>query len=146
MLAYAMMPFGYISLYAADRAFYAADVAAGLYHPLAYYLASAAAAHPGPKLLLDSSPSPSAGAYKSSGGSSGGSAVARFFSWPYATNFATQFRVLLGRSFRSQLRNPGDAASRTFVSSWVGLFGGLVFLGLGFGAEAASQRYVAQVS
>ena len=108
--------------------------------------AAFAAAHPGPKLLLDSSPSPSAGAYKSSGGSSGGSAVARFFSWPYATNFATQFRVLLGRSFRSQLRNPGDAASRTFVSSWVGLFGGLVFLGLGFGAEAASQRYVAQVS
>ena len=46
MLAYAMMPFGYISLYAADRAFYAADVAAGLYHPLAYYLASAAAAAP----------------------------------------------------------------------------------------------------
>ena len=46
MLAYAMMPFGYISLYAADRAFYAADVAAGLYHPLAYYLASATAAAP----------------------------------------------------------------------------------------------------
>ena len=46
MLAYSMMPFGYISLYAADRAFYAADVAAGLYHPLAYYLASAAAAAP----------------------------------------------------------------------------------------------------
>ena len=109
--------------------------------------AAFAAAHPGPRILLESSGTSSA--KKSSGSCGGGgvgSAAARFFSWPYASNFATQFRVLLGRSFRSQLRNPGDAASRTFVSCWVGLFGGLVFLGLGFGAEASSQRYVAQVS
>ena len=113
--------------------------------------AAFAAAHPGPRLLLDSSSASTAknGSSSSSSSSCGGgagSALARFFSWPYASNFATQFRVLLGRSFRAQLRNPGDAASRTFVSSWVGLFGGLVFLGLGFGAEASSDRYVAQVS
>jgi len=95
--------------------------------------AAFAAVHSGPEL---SSEAPT---------SSSGSGKLSLFSWPYASNFATQFRVLLGRSFRAQLRNPGDAASRTFVSSWVGLFGGLVFLGLGFGAEAASQRYVAQV-
>lgn len=114
--------------------------------------AAFAAAHPGPKLLFESSSaSAKSGSSSSSSSSCGGGgwaggAVARFFSWPYASSFATQFRVLLGRSFRAQLRNPGDAASRTFVSSWVGLLGGLVFLGLGFGAEASSQRFVAQVS
>ena len=105
--------------------------------------AAFAAAHPGPGLFLE--PSPAADAAAARRKSSSGGAVSRFFSWPYASNFVTQFRVLLGRSFRAQLRNPGDAASRTFVSSWVGLLGGLVFLGLGFGAEAASLRYVAQV-
>jgi ATP-binding cassette, subfamily G (WHITE), member 2 len=46
MLMFQLMPFCYMSLYIADRAFYAADVAAGLYHPAAYYLAHNLAAAP----------------------------------------------------------------------------------------------------
>jgi hypothetical protein len=35
----ALLPFSYMSIYFSDRQFYAADVATGLYHPSAYYLA-----------------------------------------------------------------------------------------------------------
>lgn len=34
-----LLPFSYMSIYYADRQFYAADVASGLYHPSAYYVA-----------------------------------------------------------------------------------------------------------
>ena len=46
MMMYELLPFCYMSLYIADRKFYAADVASGLYHPCAYYLAHSAAASP----------------------------------------------------------------------------------------------------
>jgi ATP-binding cassette subfamily G (WHITE) protein 2 len=39
MLLFELLPFCYMSFYVADRKFYASDVAAGLYHPSAYYLA-----------------------------------------------------------------------------------------------------------
>ena len=112
------------------------------------------AAHPGPDLgSSSSSPSASSSSSPSSPSSSSSSSkqnrrrrsAGQLFSWPYASSFATQLRVLLVRALRAQLRNPGDAASRTLVSSWVGTFGGLVFLGLGLNAEAASERYVAAV-
>jgi hypothetical protein len=35
----ALLPFSYVSIYFSDRQLYAADVATGLYHPSAYYLA-----------------------------------------------------------------------------------------------------------
>lgn len=43
MLMFELIPFCYMSFYVADRKFYAADVAAGLYHPSAYYLAQSIA-------------------------------------------------------------------------------------------------------
>jgi len=46
MMTFQLLPFCYMSLYVADRAFYAADVAAGLYHPLAYYVANSLASGP----------------------------------------------------------------------------------------------------
>ena len=46
MMIFELLPFCYMSLYVADRAFYAADVAAGLYHPCAYYIAHSLAAAP----------------------------------------------------------------------------------------------------
>jgi len=46
MMIFELLPFCYMSLYIADRKFYAADVASGLYHPCAYYLAHSAAASP----------------------------------------------------------------------------------------------------
>ena len=46
MMTFQLLPFCYMSLYVADRAFYAADVAAGLYHPLAYYVANSLASAP----------------------------------------------------------------------------------------------------
>ena len=46
MMIFELLPFCYMSLYIADRKFYAADVAGGLYHPCAYYLAHTAAASP----------------------------------------------------------------------------------------------------
>jgi ATP-binding cassette, subfamily G (WHITE), member 2 len=46
MMIFELLPFCYMSLYIADRKFYAADVASGLYHPCAYYLAHTAAASP----------------------------------------------------------------------------------------------------
>ena len=39
-LLYELLPFCYMSFYVADRRFFAADVANGLYHPSAYYLSA----------------------------------------------------------------------------------------------------------
>ena len=50
---YDLLPFCYMSFYVADRKFYAADVAAGLYHSSAYYAAqSLAGAAPAAKLSV----------------------------------------------------------------------------------------------
>ena len=38
MLLFELLPFCYMSFYVADRAFFLADRAAGLYHTSAYYL------------------------------------------------------------------------------------------------------------
>ncbi|KAK9834135.1 hypothetical protein WJX81_001128 [Elliptochloris bilobata] len=46
MLLFELLPFCYMSFYVADRQFFAADVAAGLYHTSAYYLAHTLAALP----------------------------------------------------------------------------------------------------
>eukprot|EP00884_Botryococcus_braunii_P013823 jgi/Botrbrau1/22441/Bobra.0091s0043.1 len=46
MNQFELLPFCYMSFYVADRKFFAADVAAGLYHPLAYYLANSISAIP----------------------------------------------------------------------------------------------------
>lgn len=40
LLLFELLPFCYMSFYVADRKFYAADVAAKLYHPSAYYIAT----------------------------------------------------------------------------------------------------------
>lgn len=41
-----LLPFSYMSIYYADRQFYAADVASGLYHPSAYYVAQSLVCKP----------------------------------------------------------------------------------------------------
>ncbi|KAK9834196.1 hypothetical protein WJX81_007595 [Elliptochloris bilobata] len=46
VLLYDLLPFCYMSFYVADRKFYAADVAAGLYHSSAYYAAQGLAGAP----------------------------------------------------------------------------------------------------
>ena len=43
LLLFELLPFCYMSFYVADRKFYAADVAAKLYHPSAYYLGTVTA-------------------------------------------------------------------------------------------------------
>ena len=43
LLLYQLMPFCFMSFYVADRRFFQADVAAGLYAPSAYYLAAVSA-------------------------------------------------------------------------------------------------------
>ena len=40
LLLYELLPFCYMSFYVADRRFFAADIANGLYHPSAYYCAA----------------------------------------------------------------------------------------------------------
>ena len=43
LLLFQLMPFCFMSFFVADRRFYQADVAAGLYAPSAYYLAAVTA-------------------------------------------------------------------------------------------------------
>ena len=43
LLLFELLPFCYMSFYVADRKFFAADVAAKLYHPSAYYAANVVA-------------------------------------------------------------------------------------------------------
>ena len=53
MRRYDLLPFCYMSFYVADRKFYVADVAAGLYHSSAYYAAqSLAGAAPAAQVRL----------------------------------------------------------------------------------------------
>ena len=46
LLAQQLMPFTYMSFYVANRRFFAADVAAGIYSPSAFYVANSVACEP----------------------------------------------------------------------------------------------------
>ena len=48
LLLFQLMPFCFMSFFVADRRFYQADVAAGLYAPSAYYLAAVTASESPP--------------------------------------------------------------------------------------------------